>query len=156
MVARREAAPPVIGSAPPGLTLLGMRHQAGLAVETPLRYWALDEAVVRMVERGKSTEVKRRLYGSILLLGGVARTAGLKQYLEWRVATCWRLAPDSAEGIEKVEVSPLPPGVAPDTLVWRGGAALSALESARTQWVLRREWQRKGVLATRAAAGFAW
>ena len=64
----------------------------------------LAEVLVRAVERGKSTEVKRRLYGAILLLGGVSRTRGLAEYLEWRVATCWRLAPESTEGIERVEV----------------------------------------------------
>ena len=46
----------------------------------------LDEAIVRAVERGKSTEVKRRLYGTILLIGGVARTPGLLEYLEWRIS----------------------------------------------------------------------
>ena len=69
------------------------------------RVGPLDEAIVRAVEKGKSTEVKRRLYGTILLLGGVGRTPGLARYLEWRISSCWKLAPDSTEGIERVEVS---------------------------------------------------
>ena len=44
-----------------------------------IRYTPLDEAVVRAVERGKSTEVKRRLYGTILLVGGGAHVPGLAQ-----------------------------------------------------------------------------
>ena len=43
------------------------------------------------------TQVKRRLYGTILLLGGVANTAGLATYLEWRISALWKLAPDSTE-----------------------------------------------------------
>ena len=58
----------------PTLTLLGMRHQVGLTADEEIEATPLDEAVVRAVERGKSTEVKRRLYGAILLLGGVSRT----------------------------------------------------------------------------------
>jgi actin-related protein 8 len=138
------------------LTLLGTRHHSGLVGESGMAYAPLDEAIVRAVERGRSIEVKRRLYGAILLLGGVAFTPGLKQYLEWRLVGGWHLAPESAEGIERVEVAPLPIGVAPDCLVWRGGATLAGVESTRTQWVMRREWQRVGVLAARGACGFAW
>ena len=82
-----------------------MRHQSGLANEDLAELMPLDEAIVRAVEKGKSTEVKRRLYGTILLLGGVGRTPGLARYLEWRISSCWKLAPDSTEGIERVEVS---------------------------------------------------
>ena len=80
----------------------------GLTADEQIGFTPLDEAVVRAVEKGKSTEVKRRLYGSILLVGGGARTAGLARYLEWRVMTLWKIAVDSTEGIERVEVKELP------------------------------------------------
>lgn len=111
----------------PNLTELGSRHQACLTAEDAADFTPLDEAVVRMVERGKSTEVppspshggalapmthphlrhdrhhhahhprhhprrhhrhqvKRRMYGTILLLGGVSHTPGLAAYLEWCAA----------------------------------------------------------------------
>ena len=116
----------------------------------------LDEAIVRAVERGKSTEAKRRLYGTILLLGGGARTPGLIEYLEWRVACCWKLAEDSTEGIERVEVVRFPEGTAPDSIVWHGAASLPYLESGRALWVLRKEWERSGPLAAREACAFSW
>ena len=78
--------------------------------------WPLDKAIVRAVERGKSTEVKRRLYGTILLIGGAAHTPGLAEYLEWRVACGWKLAEDSTEGIERIEVTKLPLGTDPESL----------------------------------------
>ena len=81
---RERAAAALQASAPlPSLTSLGARHQACLTSDDAADFTPLDEAVVRMVERGKSTEVKRRMYGSILLLGGVSRTPGLAAYLEW-------------------------------------------------------------------------
>ena len=116
----------------------------------------LDEAIVRTVERGKSTEVKRRLYGSVLLLGGCARTPGLVEYLEWRVASCWSLASDATEGIERVEVVRLPPGTEPESLAWRGAAILPLLETGRGLWILRDEWQQRGALAAREACAFPW
>ena len=91
-----------------------------------------------------------------MLLGGTTRTRGFKEYLEWRLTSCWHLAPESTEGIERVAVAPLPDGIEPDTAVWRGGANLSYLEAARGMWVLQTDWLRKGPMAARAAAGFAW
>ena len=38
------------------------------------------------------------------------RTPGLARYLEWRVMCLWRIAVDSTEGIERVEVVRLPEG----------------------------------------------
>ena len=81
-------------------------------------------------------QVKRRLYGTILLLGGVSKTPGLSRYLEWRLATCWKLAPDSTEGIERIEVFRLPPDVPPDCLIWRGASELASLKSARSMWLM--------------------
>lgn len=111
---------------------------------------------MRAVEKGKSTEVKRRLYGSILLLGGVSRTAGLAEYLEWRVAGCWQLAVDSTEGIERVEVARFGHGTEPDHLIWHGAATIPSLESSSGLWVLRHEWETRGALAPRQACAFLW
>jgi len=140
----------------PTLTDVGMRHTAGLTPDGQLGFMPLDEAVVRAVERGKSTEVKRRLYGTILLLGGGARTPGLVEYLEWRVACCWSLASDSTEGIERVEVVRLPPGTDPESVSWRGAATLPLLESGRGLWILRHEWEQRGALAARELCAFSW
>ena len=109
----------------------------------------------RCDERNRSSEVKRRLFGKILLLGGVARTAGLAQYLEWRIATCWQLAPETGgDGIERVEVATLP--CSPDALVWQGAALLPTMSTAREMWVLRHEWHGRGVASLREGCAFAW
>ncbi len=139
----------------PELTMLGSRMLRGLTPANELPHAPLDEAIVRCVERNRSSEVKRRLFGKILLLGGVARTAGLAQYLEWRIATCWQLAPETGgDGIERVEVATLP--CSPDALVWQGAALLPTMSTAREMWVLRREWHGRGVAALREACAFAW
>jgi len=140
----------------PALTPLGACHLRGLTPDAQLSYTPLDEAIVRAVERGKSTEVKRRLYGTILLIGGGAHTEGLAHYLEWRIACCWKLAEDSAEGIERVEVVKLPAGTEPQALAWHGAALLPKLESGRTLWILNDEWLRRGALAAREVCAFPW
>ena len=111
---------------------------------------------MRLVERGKSTEVKRRLYGTILLIGGVARTPGLLEYLEWRISACWTLASDSTEGIERVEVTRLQAGTEHESVVWRGAATLPKLETGRGLWITRAEWAQRGALAAREACAFSW
>jgi len=140
----------------PTLTKIGVRHASGITPDAQLGFSPLDEAIVRAVERGKSTEVKRRLYSTILLLGGCARTPGLVEYLEWRLACCWGLASDSAEGIERVEVLRLPEGTDPENVIWRGAAMLPALESGRGLWIFQHDWEHRGTLAAREACAFAW
>ena len=140
----------------PQLTEVGCRFATGLTADANFGYTPLDEAVVRSVERGKSTEVKRRLYGTILLLGGGARTPGLAEYLEWRIQCGWRIAMDSTEGIERVEVLRLPDGTEPESVAWRGAATLPELETGRALWILARDWERSGALAAREACAFSW
>ena len=133
----------------PQLTEVGTRLTTGLTPDAQIGFTPLDEAIVRAVERGKSTEVKRRLYGTIVLLGGGARTPGLAEFLEWRVHCCWRIAMDSTEGIDKVEVVRLPVGTEPDCVVWFGAAVLPALETGRAMWILQKDWEKSGALAAR-------
>jgi hypothetical protein len=140
----------------PSLTPTGARHASGLTPEGQLGFTPLDEAVVRSVERGKSTEVKRRLYGTILLLGGCARTRGLAEYLEWRIMQCWRIAMEATEGIERVQVVRPPEGTEPESVTWRGAATLPQLESGRGLWILRTEWEARGALVAREACAFSW
>ena len=147
-----------IGSAcfAPALTEIGQLHTSGFTPDSSLGFTPLDEAIVRAVERGKSTEVKRRLYGTILLLGGGARTPGLSEYLEWRISSLWAIAADAVEGIERVEVKRLPEGTDPESVSWRGAATLPVLESGRGLWIWREDWDKKGVLACREVCGFTW
>ena len=73
-----------------------------------------------------------------------------------RIEKCWKLAPDSTEGIERVEVVRLPPGTDPESVVWRGAATLPALETGRGLWIVRDEWERGGALAARERCAFTW
>lgn len=73
-----------------------------------------------------------------------------------RIEKCWKLAPDSTEGIERVEVMRLPRGVDAEWLAWRGAASLPGLESGVELWIHRKDWERSGVLAAREACAFTW
>ena len=66
-----------------------------------------------------------------VLLGGGASTPGLAQYLEWRVACCWKLAEDSTEGIEKVEVVSFGEGTEPHTIA---ASTTAEVDGASLQW----------------------
>ena len=73
-----------------------------------------------------------------------------------RIEKCWKLAPDSTEGIERVEVVRLPRGVDAEWLAWRGAASLAGLEGAAELWITRRDWSERGVMAAREACAFTW
>ena len=73
-----------------------------------------------------------------------------------RIEKGWRLAPDSTEGIERVEVVRLPRGVSGEWLAWRGAASLPTLDSAAELWITRKDWVQRGVMAAREACAFTW
>ena len=73
-----------------------------------------------------------------------------------RIEKGWRLAPDSTEGIERVEVVRLPRGVSGEWLAWRGAASLPYLDTAAELWITRKDWVQRGVMAAREVCPFTW
>ncbi|TYH55830.1 hypothetical protein ES332_D09G263400v1 [Gossypium tomentosum] len=86
-----------------------------------------------------STDLQRKLFCSIQLIGGVALTGGLIPAVEERVL---QTIP-SNEAIHTVEV--LQSRTNPTFVSWKGGAILGVLDFGWDAWVHREDWIRNGI-----------
>lgn len=107
----------------------------------------LDQAVIRAIGRCVSYETRRKMFGTILLVGSTAKMRGLALWLEQR------LRQQVPFGLE---VNVFTKGMDVGMVAWKGAAIMSVLESARELWITQREWQRYGLRILRERSPFLW
>ncbi|KAI3915451.1 hypothetical protein MKW92_031925 [Papaver armeniacum] len=100
--------------------------------------WKVEADSITTIIAGR-IDLQRKLFCSILLVGGVAKTTGLVPAVEERVLH----AIPSNEAIDTVEV--LPSRSDPTSLSWKGGAILAMLDFGREAWIHREDWIRNGI-----------
>eukprot|EP00803_Ostreobium_quekettii_P001349 evm.model.scf_1663.1 EVM.evm.TU.scf_1663.1 scf_1663:2467-4272(-) len=98
----------------------------------------LDAAIVRSISTAGRPDLRRRLFGAMLVIGHGADLAGMADMLERRVLAA--LPPDEPTDTVAVAEAKGPPGEGP----WRGGVLLGVLE-AGGHWVRREDWVAGGV-----------
>ncbi|XP_048141259.1 actin-related protein 9-like [Rhodamnia argentea] len=99
----------------------------------------LAEAITSSILSTGRIDLKRKLFCSIQLIGGVALTEGLIPAVEDRVLH----AIPSNEAIDTVEV--LQSRTHPTFVSWKGGAILGILDIGRDAWIHRMDWIHNGV-----------
>ncbi|XP_058001147.1 actin-related protein 9 isoform X3 [Hevea brasiliensis] len=99
----------------------------------------LAEAITSSILSTGRIDLKRKLFCSIQLIGGVALTPGLTPVVEERVLH----AIPSNEAIDTVEV--LQSRTNPTFVSWKGGAILGILDFGRDAWIHREDWIRNGI-----------
>lgn len=108
---------------------------------------SLDQAVIRAIGRCVSFETRRKMFGSILLVGSTAKLRGLSAWLEQSI---------SQQVPQGLEVNVFTKGMDVGMVAWKGAAIMSVLESARELWITQREWQRYGLRILRERSPFLW
>ncbi|KAF9121879.1 actin-like protein arp8 [Mortierella sp. 14UC] len=114
---------------------------------------ALDVVVAQCISNCGSEERSKKLYGSIILVGGGGMVQGFDRVLEDRL---FQALPATLTTVEKVEVLPAPREMDPRLLVWKGGSVLGKLDSARELWIKPLEWELLGRKVLRDKALFVW
>ncbi|KAI8349577.1 hypothetical protein B0O80DRAFT_417516 [Mortierella sp. GBAus27b] len=114
---------------------------------------ALDIVVAQSISNCGSEERSKKLYGSIILVGGGGMIQGFDRVLEDRL---FQALPATLTTVEKVEVLPSPRDMDPRLLVWKGGSVLGKLESARELWIKPLEWELQGRKVLRDKSLFFW
>ena len=116
----------------------------------------LDEMIVWSIERcpeSYNDEVKRRMYNSILLVGGgLANFEKVESLLQEKVL----LRKPQTNIPMDVNVITKPNGQDPGILAWKGGAVLSSLENAQELWITKSDWIKCGVRLLRENCAFLW
>ncbi|KAF9947753.1 actin-like protein arp8 [Mortierella alpina] len=114
---------------------------------------ALDVVVAQSISNCGSEERSKKLYGSIILVGGGGMVKGFDRVLEDRL---FQALPATLTTVEKVEVLPSPREMDPRLLVWKGGSVLGKLESSKELWIKPLEWALQGRKVLRDKALFVW
>ena len=111
-------------------------------------FFGLDAAVQHSIDRAYRPDMRSRLFGNILVVGGGAQLPGLVEALESRVEQ--RVRGDvlvDAVNVKPPKAFPGAHGVSQSrsTAVWRGGCLLAALDLNRDEsWLPRDEWVHGG------------
>jgi actin-related protein 8 len=111
----------------------------------------LADAIVASIGHVGKTELVKRLFAHILLVGGSSRFPGLREAIEHSVT---KALPEWAD-IERVQVMRTHANRAPpDLIAWRGGAIMCSFDVA--VWIGRDDWLRRQVVALREQVPFSW
>ncbi|EDV34171.1 uncharacterized protein Dana_GF21170 [Drosophila ananassae] len=123
-------------------------HSNSCYLNTQGQVLSLDQAVIRSINRCASFETKRKMFGSILLVGSSAKLPGLTAWLESRISQ--QMQPTGTE------VNVFTKGMDAGMVAWKGAAIMSVLESARELWISQHDWQRYGLRILRERSPFLW
>ncbi|KAL7827600.1 hypothetical protein SRHO_G00333180 [Serrasalmus rhombeus] len=114
----------------------------------------LDKAVLHSIDCCASDETKRKMYSSILVVGGGLLFHGAQEFLQHRILN--KMPPSFRRLVENVEVITRPKDMDPRLTAWKGGAVLACLDTTQELWIHQREWHRFGARMLRERAAFVW
>ncbi|XP_067383309.1 actin-related protein 8 isoform X3 [Channa argus] len=114
----------------------------------------LDKAILHSIDCCASDETKRKMYSSILVVGGGLMFHGAQEFLLHRIIN--KMPPSFRRLVDNVEVITRPKDMDPPLIAWKGGAVLACLDTTQEMWIHQREWQRFGVRMLRERAAFVW
>ncbi|XP_056128802.1 actin-related protein 8 [Lampris incognitus] len=114
----------------------------------------LDKAILHSIDCCASDETKRKMYSSILVVGGGLMFHGAQEFLLHRIIN--KMPPSFRRLVDNVEVIIRPKDMDPRLISWKGGAVLACLDTTQEMWIHHREWQRFGVRMLRERAAFVW
>lgn len=112
----------------------------------------LDQAVLQSIDRCPNDEMKRKMYGCILVVGGGMKFKGIGKWLQNRVQNATPYVFRS----EQPEIVTSPKEMDPSMTSWKGAAIMSCLESAPELWISRADWEKYGLKVLREKAPFMW
>uniref|UniRef100_A0A8C9SC32 Actin-related protein 8 n=1 Tax=Scleropages formosus TaxID=113540 RepID=A0A8C9SC32_SCLFO len=116
----------------------------------------LDKAILHSIDSCASDETKRKMYSSILVVGGGLMFQGAQEFLQHRILN--KMPPSFRRVVENVEVITRPKS--PPSIRWPymlgEQPVLACLDTTQEMWIYQREWQRFGVRMLRERAAFVW
>ncbi|XP_064632876.1 actin-related protein 8-like [Lineus longissimus] len=123
-------------------------------VEEKLPLLALDQAVLKSIDRCESDDMKKRMYSCIVVVGGGMMFEGAQSWLQYRI---WTQMPGHFRlQLETMDVITRPKDFDPRLTCWKGAAILACLDTGQELWVKQREWKKYSVKVLRERAPFVW
>ncbi|XP_070558139.1 actin-related protein 8-like isoform X2 [Ptychodera flava] len=114
----------------------------------------LDEAILHSISCCSSDETKKKMYATILVVGGGLLFQGAQETLHYRVVC--GIPQHFRHQVESVEVLCKSKDLDPRLTCWKGGAVLSCLDTSQELWIRQREWRQFGLKVLRERSPFVW
>lgn len=106
-----------------------------------------------MILFSATEEMRRKMFSSILIVGGSVKFPGIEKWLHNRLATqIPAMYKTDKESVLTSSVKEIDPAMT----TWKGAAIMSCLESAAELWITQDLWDKQGVKVLREKAPFAW
>nr|CAH7757411.1 unnamed protein product [Callosobruchus chinensis] len=112
----------------------------------------LDQAVLQSIDRCPSEDLKRKMYGCILVVGGGMKFSGIATWLQNRIS----LQIPYLYRAEQLDIITNPRDMDSAMVAWKGACIMSCLETAHELWINQDEWKKCGVRILRERAPFTW
>lgn len=94
--------------------------------------------------------MRKKMYSSIVLVGGGIKFAGAEKWLQQRLANHIPVTSKSENILASAkELDPM-------IVTWKGAAIMSGLESAAELFISKMDWDKQGVKILRERAPFTW
>ncbi|XP_002730533.1 actin-related protein 8-like [Saccoglossus kowalevskii] len=114
----------------------------------------LDEAILHSISCCSSDETKKKMYGTILVIGGGLQFQGAQEMLHRKIL---KGIPEKFRSqVESVDVICKAKELDSKMTCWKGGAVLCCLDTSQELWIRQREWQHYGLKVLRERSPFVW
>ncbi|XP_066986004.1 actin-related protein 8 isoform X2 [Macrobrachium rosenbergii] len=123
-----------------------------LAFNSVEKLFSLEQAILASIDRCPTDEMKRKMYSSILIVGGGAKFKSLGKWLQNRLA----LQIPVAYRPEQIEIITRAKDMDPSMTAWKGAALMTCLEGSSELWIQQAEWNKFGVKVLREKCPFIW
>lgn len=110
----------------------------------------LDSAILQSIEHLPNEELKKKMFSSILLIGGSSKIPGLAKWLQNKIAPQIPVNYRS----DNQEFVTCPKDIDPGNVVWRGASILSSLETAEELWISKSDFESLGIRILREKSPF--
>ncbi|XP_059170744.1 actin-related protein 8-like [Physella acuta] len=122
--------------------------------EKDLHLMGVDEAILHSIEKCDSEDLRKKLFSSILLVGGGLQFEGAMTWLQYQV---WQSMPASTrQQLDTMDIITKPKDMDSSFTSWKGGAILACLDTTQELWIRQQEWKQFSVRLLRERAPFVW
>ncbi|KAJ8926028.1 hypothetical protein NQ315_009883 [Exocentrus adspersus] len=118
-------------------------------VTNPGQILGLDQAILQSIDRCPNEDLKRKMYGCILVVGGGMKFSGITTWLQNRIS----LQIPYLYRAEQLDIIINPRDMDSAMVAWKGACIMSCLETAHELWILAGEWEKYGDLGDSCSVG---
>ncbi|XP_022193357.2 actin-related protein 8 [Nilaparvata lugens] len=112
----------------------------------------LDQAILQSIDRCVTDDLKRKMYASILVVGGGLKFHGINTWLHNKLS----LQVPYMLRSEQMDIVTNAKDMDPQITAWKGASVLCCLESVHELWIKPSEWDKYSVKLLREKACFMW